>query len=157
MPTAPPTPPVPPSPRRSARQSSADRRVATFLVAQATSTIAVTLQAAVLGKQVYDITDSTVSIGLLGLVEFAPALLVVPLTGSAADRFDRRHIVGHRPRGPGAGLLDVVLAYASSPTPPASVPIFLIAVLFGTARAFVSPAMRSIPPLVAADLARCPA
>ena len=70
-----------------------DRKMATYLAAATLSGIGTFLQAAVLGKQVYDITDSTVAIGLLGLVEFAPALLLVPLTGSAADRFDRRHIV----------------------------------------------------------------
>ena len=69
-----------------------DRAVATFLVAQATSTIAVTLQAAALAKHVYDITDSEFALGLLGLVEFMPALLLLPFTGSVADRFDRRRV-----------------------------------------------------------------
>ena len=124
-----------------------DRKMATYLAAATVSGIGTFLQAAVLGKQVYDITDSTVAIGLLGLVEFAPALLLVPLTGSAADRFDRRHIVGI---GLAAEVLTSMLyfAYARS-NPTSAAPIFLIAVLFGTARAFVSPAMRSIPPLVA--------
>ncbi len=61
-------------------------------MAQATSTIAVTLQAAALAKHVYDITDSEFALGLLGLVEFMPALLLLPLTGSVADRFDRRRV-----------------------------------------------------------------
>ena len=88
MPTAPTTPPVPPSFGEVIR----DRRVTTFLVAQATSTIAVTLQAAALAKHVYDITDSEFALGLLGLVEFMPALLLLPLPGSVADRFDRRRV-----------------------------------------------------------------
>ena len=54
------------------------------------SAIGMFLQAAALGKQVYDITDSEFALGMLGLVEFLPALLLLPLTGSAADRFDRR-------------------------------------------------------------------
>ena len=109
-----------------------DRKMATYLAAATLSGIGTFLQAAVLGKQVYDITDSTVAIGLLGLVEFAPALLLVPLTGSAADRFDRRHIVGI---GLAAEVLTSMLyfAYARS-NPTSAVPIFLIAVLFGTAR-----------------------
>ncbi len=124
-----------------------DRKMATYLAAATLSGIGMFLQAAVLGKQIYDITDSTMAIGLLGLVEFAPALLLVPLTGSAADRFDRRHIVGI---GLGAEVLTSMLYFAYARTNPTSaVPIFLIAALFGTARAFVSPAMRSIPPLVA--------
>ena len=50
------------------------------------------LQAAALGKQLFDITDSELALGLLGLVEFLPALVLLPLTGSAADRFDRRRV-----------------------------------------------------------------
>ena len=68
--------------------------MATFLFAATLSGIGMFLQAAALGKQIYDITDSTLAIGMLGLVEFTPALILLPLTGSAADRFDRRLIVG---------------------------------------------------------------
>ena len=69
-----------------------DRSVAVYLVAATLSAIGMFLQAAALGKQVYDITDSEFALGMLGLVEFLPALLLLPLTGSAADRFDRRRI-----------------------------------------------------------------
>ena len=124
-----------------------DRRMATFLFAATLSGIGMFLQAAALGKQIYDITDSTLAIGMLGLVEFTPALILLPLTGSAADRFDRRLIVGI---GLSVEVLTSVLYFAYASTEPTSaVPIFLVAALFGTARAFVSPAMRSIPPLVA--------
>ena len=50
------------------------------------------MQEAALGKQIFDITDSTLALGLLGLFEFLPALVLLPLTGSAADRFDRRRV-----------------------------------------------------------------
>ena len=50
------------------------------------------MQAAALGKHIYDITDSEFALGLLGLVEFMPALLLLPFTGSVADRFDRRRV-----------------------------------------------------------------
>ncbi len=124
-----------------------DRRMATFLFAATLSGIGMFLQAAALGKQIYDITDSTLAIGMLGLVEFTPALILLPLTGSAADRFDRRLIVGV---GLSVEVFTSILYFAYASTEPTSaVPIFLVAALFGTARAFVSPAMRSIPPLVA--------
>ena len=45
-----------------------------------------------LGKLVYDITSSELDLGLLGLAEFAPAFLLVLVTGAVADRFDRRVI-----------------------------------------------------------------
>ena len=76
----------------SGRELLRDRRVTSFLLAATAQTVATTMQAAALGKQVFDITDSTLDLGLLGLFEFLPALVLVPLTGSAADRFDRRRV-----------------------------------------------------------------
>jgi MFS family permease len=145
MPTGPASRPSPPS----ARQVIGDRRVVTFLVAEATSTIAVTLQAAALAKHVYDITDSEFALGLLGLVEFTPALLLLPFTGSVADRFDRRRVAAL------AFMLEIgvsllLFLYATT-SPTSAVPIFGLAALFGTVRAFGLPAMRSIPPLIAPD------
>src|SRR5688572_15043139 len=137
MSPAPPPPPVPPT----ARQVIGDRRVLSFLVAQATSTIAVTLQAAALAKHVYDITDREFALGLLGLVEFMPALLLLPLTGSVADRFDRRRVAAIAfTMEIGVSLL---LCFYATTSPTSAVPIFGLAALFGTVRAFGLPAMRS--------------
>ena len=52
------------------------------------------LQATVLGKQIYDITGRELDIGLLGLAEFLPAALLVLVTGSVADRFNRKIVGG---------------------------------------------------------------
>ena len=127
--------------------------MATFLVSAAASSIGMFLQAAALGKQLFDITDSELALGLLGLVEFLPALILLPLTGSAADRFDRRRVAA-------VGLCVEVITSAlfflyAATDPTSAVPLFLIAALFGTARAFVAPSFRSLPPLARA--ARRPA
>jgi MFS family permease len=144
-----PTDPSPTDRVPSAAQVIRDRSVAVYLVAASLSAIGMFLQAAALGKQVYDITDSEFALGMLGLVEFLPALLLLPLTGSAADRFDRRRIGAI---GFGAEVLTSVLfCWYAATNPTSALPIFMIAALFGTARAFVSPAVRSIPPLVAPD------
>ncbi|MGI9028444.1 MAG: MFS transporter, partial [Ilumatobacteraceae bacterium] len=128
------------------RQLLADRSVSGFLVASAASSVGVFLQAAALGKQLYDITDSELALGLLGLVEFLPALVLLPLTGSAADRFDRRRVAAI---GLAAEVVTSVafLLYALT-NPTSAIPLFLIAAVFGTARAFVAPSFRSIPPLL---------
>jgi MFS family permease len=133
----------------SGRDLLRDRSVATFLLAATVMTVATTLQAAALGKQIYDITGSEFALGLLGLVEFLPALVLLPLTGSAADRFDRRRVAAI---ALGAEVVTSVLycIYAAS-DPTSAVPIFAIAVLFGTARAFAAPAYRSLPPLIAPE------
>jgi MFS family permease len=120
-----------------------------FLSATSLATVATFLQSAALGKYIYDLTDSEFLLGVLGLVEFAPALILLPLTGSAADRFDRRRIAAI---GLGIEVMTAIfyLVYVGS-EPTSSLPIFLIAAVFGVARAFVSPATRSTPPLVAPE------
>ena len=50
------------------------------------------LQAAALGKHIFDITDSELDIGWLGLAEFMPAVLLVLVTGTVADRLNRKKI-----------------------------------------------------------------
>lgn len=126
-----------------------DGQVRHYLLATSLATVATFLQAAALGKYVFDITDSEFALGMLGLVEFLPALLLLPLTGSAADRFDRRHIAAIGISVEVVTALFYVLYARTDPT--SAVPIFLIAAVFGTARAFVSPATRAMPPLVAPD------
>ena len=56
------------------------------------TTMAVVGQTTILGKAVFDITGSTLSLGFLGLAEFMPTALLAPLTGPIADRFDRRKV-----------------------------------------------------------------
>jgi len=109
----------------------------------------VMLQATVLGKQIYDITGRELDIGLLGLAEFLPAALLVLVTGSVADRFNRK-IVG----GIAVAfelLCSIALAFYALSKPTAVWPLFVIAFVFGCARAFAAPAVRSIPPMVAPD------
>src|SRR5262249_12289164 len=45
------------------------------------------------GWQVYDLTHSAFDLGLIGLVQFVPSLLLVLPAGHVADHYDRRRIV----------------------------------------------------------------
>jgi len=47
------------------------------------------MQSAALFWQVYDLTGSTLDLGLIGLAEFAPALLLLAIAGPTADRVER--------------------------------------------------------------------
>lgn len=47
----------------------------------------------VLPIQMYELTRSTVMVGLLGVAEFLPMLLTAFLSGALADRYDRRKIL----------------------------------------------------------------
>jgi MFS family permease len=126
-----------------------DRCVSTFLVAGTAQTVATMMQEAALGEQVFHITNSTLALGFLGLFEFLPALVLLPLTGSAADRFDRRRVAAI---AMAAEVVTSLLYFAYAATKPTSaIPIFAIALLFGTARAFAAPAFRALPPLIAPE------
>ena len=97
-------------------------------------------------KQVYDITGDTLSIGLIGLAQFVPMLLLVLVSGMVADRFDRRRIVALFLLGR-AGCAVMLVAYTMSDS--TSVwPLFAIAFMLGTVDAMLAPAHRSMPPLV---------
>jgi len=105
------------------------------------------LQAAVLGKQVYDITGREIDIGWIGLVEFLPAAVLVLVTGVVADRFYRRNVVLIAVAGELVSA--VALMFYARTNPTAVAPIFMITLLYGIARAFVAPAARSIWPSIA--------
>lgn len=95
------------------------------------------------GKQVYDLTHSELALGLLGLAEFAPAFLLVFVTGVAADRYQRSRVASTGYVA-GAVVLAALAAYMATESG-GTVQIFVAMVLAGTARAFTEPAVRSLP------------
>jgi MFS family permease len=136
-----------PPPAPTGRELLGDPSARLYLFASSASSLGMFLQAAALGKQLFDITDSELALGLLGLVEFLPALVLLPLTGSVADRFDRRRVAAIGFVVEVATSIAFCLYAAGDPT--SGVPLFFIAALFGVARAFVAPSVRSLPPLIA--------
>lgn len=107
------------------------------------------LQAATLGKHIYDITGREIDIGFLGLAEFLPVALLVFVTGTVADRYNRRRVAVIAMTG--ELLCSVALVFYSRTNPTSVLPILLIAIAYGSSRAFVSPAMRSIGPMIAPE------
>jgi MFS family permease len=105
------------------------------------------LQAAALGKQVYDITGREIDIGWIGLVEFLPAAFLVLVTGMVADRFQRKKVAMIGMAGELTSALALMFYARTHPT--AVAPIFFITFLYGVSRAFIAPAARSIWPMVA--------
>lgn len=96
----------------------------------------------IVGKQVFDMTGRELDLGLIGLAEFLPMALLAPVTGSLADRFDRRLMFAIGLTG------DVVVSIAMFSyvnTDPTSVgPIFGLMVLFALTRSVGTPAARAI-------------
>ena len=111
--------------------------------------IGVSLQAATLGKHIFDITGRAIDISWLGLAEFGPIALLVLVSGSVADRFNRKHVAALALAGEMLCAIALVVYSLSEPT--AVWPFFVIAVAFGVSRAFLSPATRSMYPMVAPD------
>ena len=121
--------------------------VTAFMVAQFTMTVGVMLQAAALGKHIYDITGNALDIGWLGLAEFLPAALLVLVTGTVADHFDRKKVVFFAQTGEVLSALAFMLYARTNPT--STTFMFGVAFFFGVSRAFASPAVRTIPPMIA--------
>ena len=70
-----------------------------YWLARLASTIAQMSMVIVIGWQVYDIArrtmdigDAAFQLGLIGLAQFVPLFVLTPVSGWAADHFDRRHI-----------------------------------------------------------------
>src|SRR5690242_16007550 len=55
--------------------------------------VAVEMQSVAVGWQVYDITHRALDLGLVGLAQFLPGILLFLVSGHAADRFDRRKLL----------------------------------------------------------------
>ena len=100
------------------RQRRSVRALLVTVFATATASIA---QATVLGKQVYDLTDSKLALGILGLVEFLPAALLILVTGTVADRLDRRRIAAVAAGG--EAIASALLAWYASTKPTSATPI----------------------------------
>jgi MFS family permease len=131
--------------RNGAGSVSGQRRsVGAFLVATLSSSAAALALDVVLGKQIYDLTGHEIDLGLIGLAVFAPNALLVLVTGSLADRFDRRRIAATALVAEAVAV--VGLAWYASTGPTASAPVFGLTLAFGTARAFATPATRALPP-----------
>ena len=129
-----------------------------YWLARLTTTIAQMAMVIVIGWQVYDIARETMSVGdaafqlgLIGLVQFVPLFALTPVSGWAADRFDRRVIARI------VILLEMacaVILFAVTWSDQVNLPIlFAVAALLGVARAFAGPALGALAPnLVPRDL-----
>lgn len=105
---------------------------------------AVQIMAVSVGWQIYDVTGNALLLGLVGLCLFAPALLLILVTGLTADRFSRRGIM--RICLVVEALCAVAFLLFSQADADQIWPVFFILVVLGTARAFWSPAAQSLAP-----------
>jgi hypothetical protein len=64
-----------------------------FWLARLASTMGYQMLALTIGWQIYELTNSALDLGLVGLIQFVPAVVLTLLIGHTADRYDRRLIV----------------------------------------------------------------
>jgi MFS family permease len=107
------------------------------------------MQSVAVGWQVYEITKRPLDLGLTGLVQFLPGILLFLVAGHAADRFDRRKLLTLCYAGYGlssALLLFVTLRFELLHRAETVVPIFAILFLVGVVRSFSMPSSRALLP-----------
>ena len=122
-----------------------------FWLARVSTTIGYQMMALVIGWQLYELTNSAFDLGLIGLIQFVPAVILTLLIGHAADRYDRRLIIR---------IAQAVYAFAAALITAAFVAhvvtrelLFSVVFLIGCARAFEVPTGSAlVPALVPAPL-----
>ncbi len=102
------------------------------------------MQSVAIGWQIYALTGSAFDLGLVGLAQFLPILLLTLAVGHVADRYDRRRIVA---------ICQVVevctslfLAVGTATGWLGANGIFGVVTLIGAARAFESPTLSALMP-----------
>jgi MFS family permease len=97
-----------------------------------------------IGWQVYDLTGSAFDLGLVGLAQFVPMVLLALVVGHVADRYDRRVVVRI------CQCVEAVTAAALSAATAAgwidTGGIYAAAFLLGAARAFEMPSFQALLP-----------
>ena len=97
-----------------------------------------------IGWQVYEITNSAFDLGLVGLIQFVPAVVLTLLIGHAADRYDRRLIV--RAAQSVYALAAVMITIALFAGALGRDLLFAAVFMIGTARAFELPTAHALAP-----------
>jgi MFS family permease len=107
------------------------------------------------GWQTYDLTDSALALGLIGLFHFTSQFFFLLPAGHIADRFDRRRIaLAAQVVQLGVALMLAAASFTGALT---SVLIYAGSFFIGGAQAFQSPSVRSMLPALVprSELPRC--
>jgi MFS family permease len=114
------------------------------------SSLASQMQAVVVGWQVYALTGSAFSLGLVGLAQFLPVVVLIFVAGHVVDRSDRRLIAGTCQIVAGLAALSLAAASFAHVLTPAM--IYALVVVIGAVRAFEAPSLQALlPALVPAE------
>ncbi|HUE54154.1 MAG TPA: MFS transporter [Terriglobales bacterium] len=106
--------------------------------------ITLEMQSVAVGWQVYEITKRPLDLGLVGLAQFLPGILLFLLSGQAVDRFNRRKLLTFCYGGFAlcSGLLLAIAQHGVH----SAYPIYAVIALVGAVRSFNGPTARAILP-----------
>ena len=138
--TPPAGPAEPPSPHAFSYVGFRLYWAARFLTAFATMVLSVSV-----AWRIYDLTHDPFLLGLVGLVQFAPAPLLVLVTGTVADRFNRRRIMATCLAVEAACAATLLVLLTGAEAAAGRIwPVFAVLTVFGIARAFIGPVIQSL-------------
>jgi MFS family permease len=114
------------------------------------ASIGTEMQNVAVGWELYERTSSAMALGLVGLVQFLPVILLSLPAGHAADRFSRKRIIiASQMLMFSTSLGLALLSWFQGPIPL----VYLCLLLVGLSQAFNSPARWSLVPLVVPETA----
>lgn len=124
------------------------RAFALYWTARFLNSFAIQIVSVAVGWQIYDETRSPFLLGMVGLAQFAPALLFVLATGAVADRYDRRVVLGlciglEAICAAALGVFWILHTAGLNAGHPIW-PVFVILTAFGLARAFLTPSLQAL-------------
>ena len=143
----------PDEPVPSARALLKERDYLLFWGTRWTGSFASQIQSVAMGWQMYALARATRSVeesaflvGMIGLVTFVPVFLLTLPAGEAADRYDRKKVLLLCLTGEIISVLALAIATVRGHASPGL--LLLIAVLFGSSRAFFAPANTALGPML---------
>jgi len=104
------------------------------------------MQSVAIGWQIYEITKRPLDLGLVGLAQFSPGILLFLATGHVADTFNRRKLL--MACYAGFGLCSTLLLFYALSGLRTVLPMYAVVVLLGVVRSFNNPASRSLLPQI---------
>jgi MFS family permease len=117
-----------------------------YLMVRVLTTTGSEMQAVAVAWQVYSLTHRPLDLGLVGLAQFLPAILLFLVTGQTADRFPRQRVL--QACCAGFALCSVMLWGLTWHGLQSVIPIYAVLLLNGTVRAFNGPAGQAFMPLL---------
>lgn len=136
--------PAPSDSPRSSRGVLQQRPFSRFLSARVATSVAFQMQGVAVGWQIYALTGSAWYLGLVGLAQFIPMLMLTLMVGHVADRHDRRLVARICQVAEGAGA--ALLALGSLGGWLNKELLLAIVFVMGAARAFEGPTMQALLP-----------